>query len=58
MKQIRLNRRNFLQFSGVIATSLVLHQILPVSAKNINPNGYLEGDVIDLMINDDKKSFK
>ncbi|BAQ62379.1 multicopper oxidase [Geminocystis sp. NIES-3708] len=54
MKQIRLNRRNFLQFSGGIATSFILHQILPASAKNINANGYLEGDVIDLVIAETK----
>jgi CopA family copper-resistance protein len=50
MTQYRLNRRNFLQLTGGIASSLVLHQILPASAKSVNPSGYLEGDVIDLVI--------
>ncbi|AFZ53178.1 copper resistance system multicopper oxidase [Cyanobacterium aponinum] len=54
MTQYSLNRRNFLQLTGGIATSVVLHQILPASAKNINSNGYLEGDVIDLVIAETK----
>lgn len=54
MKQIRLNRRNFLQFSGGIATSFILHQILPASAQNINPHGDLQGDVIDLVVAETK----
>lgn len=54
MTHYSLNRRNFLQLTGGIATSVVLHQILPASAKNINSNGYLEGDVIDLVIAETK----
>lgn len=50
MTQYRLNRRNFLQFSAGVAGFYGLHQILPVSAKNVNANGYLEGEVIDLAI--------
>ncbi len=44
-------RRNFLQFTGGIASTLLLNQILPAQAKNqlLNKN-YLEGDVIDLKV--------
>lgn len=46
MKQYRLNRRKFLQFSGGIASFVALHQINPVSAKNND----VEGDIIDLQV--------
>ena len=43
-------RRHFLQFTGGIATSFAIHQILPVSAKKQTSQTYLEGDIIDLKV--------
>ncbi|MBF2056971.1 MAG: copper resistance system multicopper oxidase [Cyanobacterium sp. T60_A2020_053] len=54
MENLNFSRRNFLQLTGGIAGSVILHQILPVSAKNISANGYLEGEVIDLAIAETK----
>ena len=46
MRQNKLNRRKFLQFSGGAASFITLHQILPVSAKNKN----VEEDIINLQV--------
>lgn len=48
MKQIRLNRRNFLQFSGGVVGFYAIHRVFPVSAQN----NYLEGEIIDLEVNE------
>ncbi|MBL1210733.1 MAG: copper resistance system multicopper oxidase [Geminocystis sp. GBBB08] len=58
MENLNFSRRNFLQLTGGIASSWVLHQILPASAKNINLNSYLEGDVIDLVIAETKVNIE
>ncbi|WP_373480696.1 copper resistance system multicopper oxidase [Geminocystis sp.] len=46
MRQNKLNRRKFLQFSGGFASFITLHQILPVSAKEKN----VEEDIINLQV--------
>ncbi|WP_017293459.1 copper resistance system multicopper oxidase [Geminocystis herdmanii] len=53
MTQYRLNRRDFLRFSGGIASFYAVHQIIPVSAQN----NYLEGDVIDLEVRETEVSI-
>ena len=50
-----ITRRNFFQFTGGIATSFFIHQILPVSAKgNTTNNTYLEGNEINLQVDQSK----
>ncbi|BAQ64747.1 copper resistance system multicopper oxidase [Geminocystis sp. NIES-3709] len=48
MSQYRLNRRNFLRFSGGVAGFYVLHQVSPISAKN----NYFEEEIIDLQVSE------
>jgi CopA family copper-resistance protein len=50
MRENKLNRRKFLQFSGGVASFITLHQILPVSAKNQD----VKGDIINLQVQEAK----